>query len=130
MHSYTKTITVEHEHLDELNHVNNVVYLQWVQDIAKEHWFSKTEDDINNMYVWVVVKHELEYKRPAFLNDELSVTTYVEDFKGALSVRCVDFKKGEDLIVSARSQWCMIGAKDQRPKRVPKEIFELFLPKL
>ena len=126
MQSYSKTIVVEEPHLDDLNHVNNVVYLQWVQDIAKEHWFSKTTSNINTNYFWVVVKHELEYKKPAFLDDELTITTYVEDFKGALSVRCVDFKKGEDLIVTARSKWCLIGANDHKPKRVPKEFFELF----
>ena len=68
MESYTKTITVLPEHLDDLNHVNNVVYLQWVQDIAKEHWVSKTTDEMNATYFWVVVKHELEYKKPAFLD--------------------------------------------------------------
>ncbi len=126
MQTYSRTITVLPEHLDELNHVNNVVYLQWVQDIAKEHWFSKASEDINSDYFWVVVKHELEYKKPAFLNDEIEVTTFVENFKGALSIRCVEFKKGNELIVSARSQWCLIGKKDQKPKRVPREFFTLF----
>jgi len=126
MTPYSKTITVLPEHLDDLNHVNNVVYLQWVQDIAKEHWFSKTSSEINTAYFWVVVKHELEYKKPAFLDDVIMVTTYVEEFKGALSVRCVEFKKGEELIVKTRSQWCLIGAKDHKPKRVPLEISELF----
>ena len=127
MNSFSKTITVLPEHLDHLNHVNNVVYLQWVQDIAKEHWFSETSEDINTAYFWVVVKHELEYKKQAFLGDEIIVRTYVEEFKGALSVRCVEFKKGEDLIVSTRSQWCLIGAKDHKPKRVPKGFLDLFL---
>jgi len=126
MQSYSKTITVLPAHIDDLNHVNNVVYLQWVQDIAKEHWFLRTTDQINTAYFWVVVKHELEYKKPAFLGDELTVTTYVEEFKGALSVRCVEFKIGDQLIVSTRSQWCLIGAKDHKPKRVPKEFFDLF----
>ena len=127
MQSYSKTIIVQPEHLDHLKHVNNVVYLQWVQDIAKEHWFSRTTENVNTAYFWVVVKHELEYKKQAFLGDEITALTYVDDFKGALSVRCVEFKKGADLIVSTRSQWCLIGAKDHKPKRVPKKFFELFM---
>lgn len=129
MQSYSKTITVLPDHIDNHNHVNNVVYLQWVQDIAKEHWFSRTTDEINTTYFWVVVKHELKYRKPAFLGEELTIITYVEELKGALSVRCVDFKRGDELIVSTRSQWCLIGRKDQKPKRIPKEFSELFLLK-
>ena len=126
MQSYSKTMTVLQEHLDHLDHVNNVVYLQWVQDIAKEHWFSETSEDINTAYFWVVVRHELDYKKQAFLGDEITATTFVEGFKGAISTRCVEFKKDETLIVQTRSQWCLIGS-DHKPKRVPKEFFELFL---
>lgn len=126
MRSYSKAITVSSEHLDELNHVNNVVYLQWVQDIAKEHWFSLAEKPFTDDHFWVVVKHELEYKKQAFLNDVITITTYVESFKGPFSIRCVEFKRGDELLVKTKSNWCLIDRKTEKPKRVPEEVFELF----
>ncbi len=127
MKTCAKHLIVEESHLDELNHVNNVVYLQWVQDIAKEHWFSLAEEPFTEEHFWVVVKHELDYKKQAFLNDEILVITFVESFKGPFSIRCVEFKRGEDLLVKARSNWCLIDRKTERPKRVPQEISDLFI---
>lgn len=125
--SFSKTITVSEEHLDELNHVNNVVYLQWVQDIAKDHWFSLVEDTFTKDHFWMVVKHELEYKKQAFLGDVLFATTYVESFKGPFSIRCVEFKRGEELIVKTRSNWCMVKRQTEKPKWVPEEVSSLFI---
>lgn len=124
--THSKTIVVSKEHLDELNHVNNVVYLQWVQDIAKEHWFALAKEPITSNHFWVVVKHELEYKKQAFIGEEIEVTTYVESFRGAFSVRCVEFKRGEELLVKTRSNWCIIDAKTKKPTRVPVEIQRIF----
>lgn len=115
------------DHLDELRHVNNVVYLQWVQDIAKAHWFSLAAKPFTEQHFWVVVKHELEYRKQAFLDDEILATTYVESFKGPFSIRCVEFKKGDDLLVKTRSNWCLIDAATQKPKRVPEEVVGMFL---
>ena len=114
------------EHLDDLNHVNNVVYLQWVQEVAKEHWFSLAKEAFTKNHYWVVVKHELEYKKQAFLGDELSATTYVDSFRGSFSIRCVEFMKGKELVVKTKSTWCLIDAKTLKPKRVPEEILTLF----
>ena len=126
MVTFRKNIIVAKEHLDELNHVNNVVYLQWVQDIAKAHWFSLAKEPFTNDHFWVVVRHELDYKKQAFLADEITVTTFVESFKGPFSVRCVEFRKEDDLLVKTKSTWCLIGRKTEKPKRVPEEIQELF----
>ena len=126
MPAYTKTIIVQSNHLDELNHVNNVVYLQWVQEIAKDHWFSLAKKPFTEQHFWVVVKHELEYKRQAFLHDEITITTYVESFHGPFSIRCVDFKRNDERLVTVRSNWCLIDAATQKPKRVPEEITTLF----
>lgn len=127
MREYSKTVTVAANHLDELNHVNNVVYLQWVQDMAKEHWFSLAKEPFIEEHFWVVVRHELDYKKQAFLNDEITVTTFVESFKGPFSIRCVEFRRGEELLVKARSNWCLIDQKTEKPKRVPQGIADLFI---
>ena len=126
MISYSKKITVESKHLDELDHVNNVVYLQWVQEISKEHWLSKTNKEVNTNYFWVVRSHHLEYKKQTFFGDELLVKTYVENYSGPLSVRVVEFYAGEKLVVVARSMWCLLDAGTKKPARVPEEIMNLF----
>ena len=126
---FEKQITVKKEHLDALNHVNNVVYLQWVQDIAGEHWFEKSSKEFNEAYFWVVLDHFIEYKRQAFLDDVLTVRTYIEKNEGVRSVRMVEFLKADKLVVKAKTNWCLIDRKRQRPCRVPQEINDLFFSK-
>jgi acyl-CoA thioester hydrolase len=64
-----KRLIVLEEHLDHLQHVNNVVSLQWVQDLAGKHWMSKSNDAFNQTYFWVVLNHYIEYKGQAFADD-------------------------------------------------------------
>ena len=67
MTNYNYSIIVKKEHLDILNHVNNVVYIQWVQDIAQKHWDLAITDDIKQNYFWVLLNHTIDYKKPAVL---------------------------------------------------------------
>ena len=75
-HRYTSTIKVIKDHLDDLNHVNNVQYLLWAQDIAKAHW-QKINEIIKDEGVWMVRTHQVEYRLGAFLNDEIRIETHV-----------------------------------------------------
>ena len=84
MKVYSQIISVQQKHLDELNHVNNVTYVQWIQDIAKAHWLAATNKTLQENYKWVVRKHEITYHQQAFLNDEILIETYIEKNKGAL----------------------------------------------
>ncbi len=90
MQVYTHTVQVEQSDLDDLNHVNNVRYLQWVQDIAKAHWLSKATDDMLKRYFWVVIRHVIEYKSAAVLHDFINIKTFVEDSSGVTSTRVVE----------------------------------------
>jgi acyl-CoA thioester hydrolase len=123
---YQKKITVSREHLDELQHVNNVIYLQWVQDIAAEHWRSKVHDGFDTSHYWVVLDHFIEYKGQAFLNDIITIETFVEKNLGLRSTRVVEFYKGEKSIVRAHTNWCLINRISGRPIRIPPEIDQLF----
>ncbi len=122
-------LTVSKNDIDQLNHVNNVVYVQWIQDVAVKHWFNVAPDQIRDNYVWVVVRHEIDYKRPAQLNDELVVVTKVLDAGTVTSNRQVQFfrKKDNLLMVEAKTTWCMIDAKTFRPARIPDIIKTIFL---
>ncbi len=127
MNSFSKTLIVSNEHLDWNNHVNNIVYLQWAVDISREHWLSKVNKEVAENNFWVVRSHHIEYKKQAFLNDELIIKTYVESVKGPLSERKVEIRRGDELIVTVSSSWCFIDSITQKLKRVPEVIQELFI---
>ncbi len=83
-HHFENTMVVQSEHLDDQNHVNNVMYVQFMQDIAMQHWFSISSPALNEEIVWVVKRHEIDYHAPAFLNDELIQNTYWRSHSGNL----------------------------------------------
>ena len=123
-----KEIIVTKEHLDELQHVNNVQYVQWLQDIAKEHWYKNSTEEINNKYFWVVASHHIDYKNSAVLHDVITIKTYVSESKGVISTRIVEMTnaKSNKLIVKAKTEWCLINSKTLKPSRIGSEIASLF----
>lgn len=129
LQTYTYTQIVEQEHIDELNHVNNVIYVQWIQDAAVKHWNIVAPESIKENFVWVIVRHEIDYKRPAMLHDELVIETRVLDAQTVTSWRQVKIfrKKDMQLLVESKTNWCMVDVKTQRPARIPDEIKEIFL---
>jgi len=125
---YEKLITVSIDDLDELNHVNNVRYVQWVNDIAKEHWYQNASQSMLDDYIWVVIKHCIQYKGAAFLNDVLKIKTYVASSEGVTSLRVVEIynHKTDKLLVSSEINFCLINKQNNRPTRIPDEILNLF----
>lgn len=128
IHSYS--FKVKPEHIDQLDHVNNVVYVQWIQDAAVSHWNSVAPDNIKEKFVWVIVRHEIDYKYPAKLNEELIIKTQVLNAQGVISVRKVGIYRKTDmkLLVESRTTWCMIDSITFRPSRITDEVKRLFLP--
>lgn len=128
MKSFEQQVIVGPEHLDALDHVNNVQYLQWVQEIAGAHWESLIEDQGEKYGLWVVRSHNIEYKRQAKLGDAIRIVTHVELTEGFLSERRVRFFLGESTIVIAqcRTQWCYLDPESQKLIRIPKTIHHLF----
>lgn len=126
--AFTKIIQVQEDDLDNLNHVNNVRYLQWIQDIAKEHWHAKAPKEIYETSIWVVKSHFIEYKKAAFLGDQIEVKTYIEKSKGALSIRMVEMSEvhTKELLLKSKTEWVLIDAHTQRPIRVSEEIIAIF----
>ncbi|MBT8270461.1 MAG: acyl-CoA thioesterase [Flavobacteriaceae bacterium] len=128
MKYYTTTLEVEHEDLDALNHVNNVRYVQWVQDVAGAHWNSMATSEMKKRYFWVVIRHTVDYKSPAQLHDFINVRTFVEKSEGATSTRIVEMFNSETdkLIMRAETIWCLISRRSKRPVRITDEIVKLF----
>ena len=125
---FEQRIVVTEEHLDEMNHVNNVQYLQWVQEIAKAHWEKRAKTEWREKYAWVALSHNIEYKKPAVLGDELLLQTHVHEFAGVKSHRFVRIRnaKSGDLLTQCATWWCMLNKNTLRPKRVSSEMVESF----
>jgi acyl-CoA thioester hydrolase len=121
-------ISVGKDDLDQLNHVNNVVYLQWVQEAATAHWRTAAPQSVKEKYIWVVVRHEIDYKMPALLDDELVAKTWVLDYDGARSNRIVQIirKKDDRVITEAKTTWVMLRIDNGRPVRITDEIRKIF----
>lgn len=123
------SIKVAPEHIDEMNHVNNVVYLQWIQDVAVSHWVTLATQEWQENYVWVALRHEIDYKKPAFLGDDLIVETYVASMLGVKSERLTKIYNAQtdQVIAESRTYWCQLDAKTKRPKRVEQEMIDLYI---
>ena len=128
MKPFEQTIRVAKAHLDELQHVNNVQYLQWVQDIAGAHWQSLIAGKTEAFGLWVVRSHHIEYKRQAKLGDNLRAVTHVELTKGFLSERIVRFylEDTTTLVAQCSTQWCYLDPTTQKLLRIPEDIHALF----
>lgn len=127
--SYNFTLIVTKNDLDTLNHVNNVTYLQWVQQVAEKHWKEIGKADIDNKYVWVVIRHEIDYFSPALLNDIITITTYIGDSYGVKSERFVEIKKEDKILAKAKTIWCLLDKKTMKPTKVPTEIMVILQSK-
>jgi len=122
---FTYQHTVTEDELDTLNHVNNVVYVQWIQDISSKHWEDLTKSRPDLDYVWVVTRHEIDYKKEAVLGDEITFKTWVGETKGVRSIRHVEIYKGVVLLVKAKTVWCMLDAKTLRPMRITESVLKV-----
>jgi acyl-CoA thioester hydrolase len=115
---YTKEVKVVQADLDELNHVNNVVYFKYLQEVAIEHWYSAAPQAIIDSTRWVVKKHEIEYFLPAFINEVLTIRTYIAKFNGVYCERIYEIHKPAGLVVKASTLWVGLDAQSLKPKRV------------
>lgn len=118
-------IVVEEHHIDDLKHVNNVTYLEWVQHLANQHWLARATPELLK-YKWVVLNHYIEYKRPAFLGDTITAGTFIGKTQGVRCERFAEFYKDDQLLAKARSEWCMVEGESLKPVRVPENMYQLF----
>ena len=120
-------ITIQSDDIDELGHVNNVVYLRWVQQVAAAHWKSKALETITDKYLWVVLRHEIDYLRPALINDKIIGQTWISSMEGVKSMRHVKFSSNGKVLAEAKTTWCLLDATTMKPKRIGDDIREIFL---
>jgi len=126
---FTQCFPVDAADIDELGHVNNTVYLRWAQDIATAHWRARAGDDAVNAFVWVVLRHEVDYRNALTLGDYAEVRTWVDEApRGPAWARFVEvYKAGtEKPAVQIKSNWCLLDGATRRVKRVPAEMAARF----
>lgn len=122
-------LTARPEHIDELGHVNNAVWVQWIQQVATSHWASAAAPEHQEAYFWVIVRHEIDYLRPAHEGDTVTGRTWVGDApKGARFDRHMEFVGPDGKVcVRAKTQWAIIDKATGRPIRVPAEVVAPFM---
>ena len=110
--------------IDEQNHVNNTVYLRWIQEVATAHWRAVARREAQENIGWVVLRHEIEYKAPAMLGDEVVLRTWVGKATRLTFERFTEIwrKTDGELLAKARTLWCPINRQTGRPMRVPAEV--------
>ena len=126
--AFEMIVSVLPEDIDEQNHVNNTVYLRWVQEVATAHWRAVATADAQENIGWVVLRHEIDYKTPACGGDEVVLRTWVGKSTRLTFERFTEIRRSGDdqLLSNARTLWCPIDAQTARPTRVPAEVREQF----
>jgi acyl-CoA thioester hydrolase len=119
------------EEIDALGHVNNLAYLAWMQAAALAHSAAQgwPADRYQALGLgWVVRSHEITYERPALVNDEIVVRTWVAGFRRASSVRRYDVLRAADgkRLATAATNWAFVNYANGMPARVPPEIIGAF----
>ncbi|WP_310533639.1 acyl-CoA thioesterase [Novosphingobium sp.] len=127
---HSLTLTALPEHIDVMGHVNNAVWVQWMEALATAHWESAALPEHQAKYVWVVTRHEIDYRGNISEGESVTAETFIpEGPTGARFDRCVEFRNSAGkVIVAARSTWAMIDRETGRLCRVPPEVAAPFGP--
>ena len=121
-------VPVVTDDIDDQNHVNNTVYLRWVQNVATAHWQALASRQSQDTIGWIVLRHEIDYKAPATLGDEIVLRTWVGKASRITFERFTEIRRKSDgqLLSQARTLWCPINEQTGRPTRVPAEVRRQF----
>ena len=124
--SHIHPIAITSDDIDFMGHVNNARYLGWVQDAVLSHWRNIAPSDAVASRAWVALKHEITYRKPAYLEDDVVARTVLESIKGARAFYSTIIQRGEDVLAEIQSSWCCIDAETLRPARIGEEISKFF----
>lgn len=126
--TFTRTYVAAPEHIDELGHVNNTVWVQWIQDMATAHWDAVARPEDRAAFFWVVVRHEIDYRGNVSEGVSVTAETWIEGpAQGAKSLRRVEFTDASGKrLVSAATTWAMLDRATGRLARVRPEVLAAF----
>ena len=125
---FRHAIAIGANDIDAMGHVNNSVYLRWVQDAVVEYWEKVAPAEAVASHLWVALKHEITYRRPTFLEDIVVAEVLAEKVEGARAMFSTVVRRGEEVLAEIKSSWCCLDADSKRPVRLARDIVERFLP--
>ena len=114
--------------IDFMGHVNNSVYLQWVQEAVIAYWQRIAPADAVARHLWVATRHEITYRRPAFLDDTIVASVVAEGVQGARAFFSTLITRGEEVLAEVKSSWCCLDAATLKPARLARDVVRRFLP--
>ena len=123
MVTFRHPIAIEPADIDPMGHVNNAVYLKWVQEAVVDYWQSIAPPDAVARHL----KHEITYLKPTFLQDNVVAEVIAERVEGARAFFRTVLRRGEDVLSEIQSCWCCLDAVTQRPARLAREVVRRFL---
>jgi acyl-CoA thioester hydrolase len=124
--SHNHSIRVASGDIDFMGHVNNANYLNWVQEAVLAHWRAIAPPQAVAEHLWVALKHEITYRRPAFLDDDVVATVVLERIQGARAFYGTVIRRGEEVLAEVKSSWCCVAADTLRPARIARDVAARF----
>jgi len=121
---FTLPLTISAQDIDDNGHVNNVVYVRWLQDAGTAHWNARFPDEDRERWSWVALRHEIDYRRALKLGDEVRAVTWVGDAEGPRFPRFVRIEGPNGLAAQGKSEWCLVDFKTMKPARIPPEMIQ------
>ena len=125
---FRHAVAIDPADIDHMGHVNNSVYLKWVQDAVIEYWQSVAPPDAVAKHLWVALKHEISYRKPTFLQDVVVAEVIAEKVEGARAFFRTVVRRGEEVLTEIQSCWCCLDVATKRPVRLAQDIAGRFLP--
>lgn len=119
-------VGIDPEDIDFMGHVNNASYLKWVQNAVLDHWRALAPAEAVAQHLWVALKHEITYRKPTFLDDEVIATVLLEKVQGARAFYETVIRRGEEVLAEVKSSWCCIDAGTLRPARLARDVIDRF----
>jgi acyl-CoA thioester hydrolase len=123
-HDYV--VGIEPADIDFMGHVNHASYLKWVQAAVLDHWRRVAPAETAAALLWVALKHEITYLRPAFLRDDVIATVLLEKVQGARALYDTVIRRGDEVLAQVKSSWCCVDARTLRPVRLTRDVVALF----
>ncbi len=130
MNIFTYDFIVQKGAIDFNAHVNNTMYVKWMQDVAQMH--SSTVGDTQEIqkeqgFMWIIKSHNIEYFHPAYENDKIFIKTWSEKYKKSASIRKYEFtNENGDILVKAQTLFVCLNASTLRPIKIPENIEKLY----
>lgn len=120
-------VQIQPDDVDGMGHVNNIVYVRWVQEVAMAHWAAAAPADAQATMTWVVLRHEIDYLRAALPGDAVRARTWIGQAQAIRYERFTEVVRGDGtMLARGRTLWCPVDIATGRPKRVPPEVRAAF----